>query len=1027
MALTLRAAEWGKTALLVSIALFCGCRQNDSAADSRYPEHDEVARFFGEFRPLEARISGSHTWSECSTSGSIFALSCDNFRAPTTEVANALDRMKTAAGADPDGDDRSWSLATLDLASHTSGQDRIDNVINRLTDIVKRDSTNGPARNDLAVSYRLRAEIHADAASLFESLDQIERAADLSPTSPFVVFNRALILERLHLDSEAALAWNRYRKLDKNSAWIKEVQKHERLLSTRSILNTSSSTKEFSAAFVEQRSTADYQALRESVTAELLPKWAALIDKSDQLAADAVAHRIDSIGSQLATTVRDSSVAHLAALTSKPSREIARGIVAFDSGSVAFRRGDYTVASTYLTASSKTLSALGAHSLVNWAQIMLGFAEMYGNRYAEADARLRALERAASARTEHALRARAHWGLGLSAARQGKTAEALDHYVVASGIYETLHERTNEGVMLAQSGDVLFLLGRDDAAMRTKIRALEAMTERGDARARTGALIALGRELTEVGLAAAGAAMLREAVTLAPASTRVNDLPEALIRLSDAEVIVGRTESGKAALKKAQAAIQSVNDATMRPRLQMELDDAQATLFSESAPIAALDRIGMVESYYRQSHLVFDFGTPLLKKARLELRTGDTSAAIRDLQFAAATIKAHSIPARDLDAARDRAAARREVYGELTSLAIARFDTAGAFFAVEQGRGNSIQRVPVHDAGHVTLSYVTLADQTLLWVIKGSHMRMVRIAIGVRDLNRQIDDFELALRRPALSARRDSLARQLYITLVAPVAADIENTSLITIVPTGKLGRLSFAGLRDSGGHSLIEKGALMYAGTVSGSSSRTRRAGTTLVVGNPLFDQELFAELSPLPEADRETSNVAALWPSSMRLTHADATKQAVLAALSHASILHFSGHARLVERMPRLSHLVLARSSGGVRANSLAAEEISALDLRTLQLAILSACGTTQRHSRRNDSESGLASAFLSAGTGGVISSLWEVDDKESATLMAEIHAQLRAGKNPADALRQAQLRIQSLPGTNQATWASFRYETR
>jgi CHAT domain-containing protein len=52
------------------------------------------------------------------------------------------------------------------------------------------------------------------------------------------------------------------------------------------------------------------------------------------------------------------------------------------------------------------------------------------------------------------------------------------------------------------------------------------------------------------------------------------------------------------------------------------------------------------------------------------------------------------------------------------------------------------------------------------------------------------------------------------------------------------------------------------------------------------------------------------------------------------------------------------------------------------------------------------GLARAFLYAGSRGVVASLWAVDDRETATFMAHLYGGLKDGKAAADALRAAKL---------------------
>ena len=51
-------------------------------------------------------------------------------------------------------------------------------------------------------------------------------------------------------------------------------------------------------------------------------------------------------------------------------------------------------------------------------------------------------------------------------------------------------------------------------------------------------------------------------------------------------------------------------------------------------------------------------------------------------------------------------------------------------------------------------------------------------------------------------------------------------------------------------------------------------------------------------------------------------------------------------------------------------------------------------------------LARAFLTAGARSVVASLWDVDDRSTATLMEAFYEHLKAGLTVKEALRQAQL---------------------
>jgi CHAT domain-containing protein len=85
----------------------------------------------------------------------------------------------------------------------------------------------------------------------------------------------------------------------------------------------------------------------------------------------------------------------------------------------------------------------------------------------------------------------------------------------------------------------------------------------------------------------------------------------------------------------------------------------------------------------------------------------------------------------------------------------------------------------------------------------------------------------------------------------------------------------------------------------------------------------------------------------------------------------------------------------------------EVAGLDLRSVELAVLSACETGRGRLNTTEGVLGLQRAFHVAGTRTTVASLWNVDDRATWTLMLEFHRNLWVRKLPRlEALRQAQL---------------------
>ena len=140
---------------------------------------------------------------------------------------------------------------------------------------------------------------------------------------------------------------------------------------------------------------------------------------------------------------------------------------------------------------------------------------------------------------------------------------------------------------------------------------------------------------------------------------------------------------------------------------------------------------------------------------------------------------------------------------------------------------------------------------------------------------------------------------------------------------------------------------------------------------------------------------------------------------------ILHFATHGFLNSEHPEMSGLVLTMvDHDGRRINGfMPLHDIYNLNL-SADLVVLSACDTALGKDIKGEGLVGITSGFMSAGSKSVVASLWKVDDRATAALMAEFYkAMLQDGMPPVAALRLAKQSIRKKKAWSAPYfWAGF-----
>ncbi len=326
-------------------------------------------------------------------------------------------------------------------------------------------------------------------------------------------------------------------------------------------------------------------------------------------------------------------------------------------------------------------------------------------------------------------------------------------------------------------------------------------------------------------------------------------------------------------------------------------------------------------------------------------------------------------------------------------------------------------------SNQTVLAYGVLPEGLAIWVYdnRGINARWIQKPTdGLQELAERFQDLASDPKSELTALRRD--AHSLYEALIAPVEQYLEPGRTLVIEADGWLARVPFEALLDSNDHYLIERAPIVHSLGQDSQSRLRRDTGISadlpaLVVGSTASSS---AEgLVPLPDVAAEADTVASGFHSVQVLTGEEATLRAVLYELPGAAIFHFAGHSLAT---PERTGLLF---QGGDRQANIPrlmdANVVRKLHLPSLQLAVLSACGTAS-----GSDSSGFDSvtdALLRAGVPHVVASRWAVDSSETRGFVKDFYRNALSGQTVSDAIRLTSLNMLANPRTSHPYyWSAF-----
>jgi CHAT domain-containing protein/Tfp pilus assembly protein PilF len=315
------------------------------------------------------------------------------------------------------------------------------------------------------------------------------------------------------------------------------------------------------------------------------------------------------------------------------------------------------------------------------------------------------------------------------------------------------------------------------------------------------------------------------------------------------------------------------------------------------------------------------------------------------------------------------------------------------------------QRV-AREAKAVVLSYWLAPSRSFVWVVKNSGVEWFALP-PAKEIEGAIDSYQKLLMSPrGTIAASGAEGRRLYKMLVEPAASSIHGAKNIVIISDGRLAgfNLEMLVMPDAPQRYWIEDVTIRTAPSLQllARSRNAKARDRMLLIGNAPQADPAFP---PLAYASAEMKRVQQHFNDTTILAGSQATPQAYLASSPESyGFVHFVAHGIATRQRPLESAVILGRDRYGYK---LYARDIVKHPLKA-RLVTISSCHGAGRRSFAGEGLVGLAWAFLRAGSHEVIAALWEVNDKATPEFMDEMYAAIRAGREPADALRAAKLKM-------------------
>jgi CHAT domain-containing protein len=996
------------------------------AATLLWSQYERLARLLtpptSGVRSIEPRLSGGSAWVPFGKAKAR--------RDPRQEGVYA--RVVDTAGPTMRGEPDLTPVAQHDTGVTLLLAGRTQQALAALT--AAAETSNEPAAwNDLSVAYHEAAIRYDKPELLADALTAADRALSLDPRYAEALFNRALMIERFGLKSDARAAWIGYLAIDPQSGWGDEARAHLGALKVeKPFLESLDGEYELVAA---NRAVAESLAGRDPYRARalgimcVLGRWGEEMSRGDTNKAALHLRVARQLGAAIALGGKDHTLERAVA-TIDASDDRTRAILAaahadYKAGLHIFQDGRPLEAEPVLRRAAAGFEQ--ANSPMVLPALMFAANTVYEQgRHDEAEQQIEQL----LARTPEefpAYRGMMTWELGICHRSRADWGAAITYFEESIALFERLGETQNVATGRRMLALIYDRIGDPDTAWTHRVAAL-----------RDGHGVGSGQVQEKTVSSIAEAALLRQqwhtaasflALHAASARRMRSDLELAETLLLCA-VVRDRLEDRSGAqndLAEAKLAAARVTDPGSRSSLRVAELRAAATL--STTPPAQADAL-LTEAIRLRTTESDPASLPalLLLRAKVRRQGGNGSGAMEDVARGIEELERNRESLPEGEARWGAFHGAEELFEQGIELAMARGDDSAAFRFAESARARALLdaygRSPILDPDAlpertVVVEYASLPSRLVIFTAHRTGVRAVSVACTRETLVKEANTLVRTIRAEEVAAANE-VAAVVYRRLIAPVAAQIAEGETIVFVPDSATSIIPFAALTDEGGGYLLHRHASMTAPSASlfvAAAERRRDSGrpaTALLIAAP----EATEEMGALQDVDVEMKRIATAYRHVTSVGKGMSQLDELRRHAQDADVIHFAGHA-VGDDCGFQPASIFLRQNGRERRVGVA--EIAKLQVGRSATVVLAGCSTARGESRAAEGVISVAHGFLSAGAPSVIATLWPIADSSSATFFPRLHRYLADGFSPAEAVRAAQIESIRKGDVPASVWAA------